>query len=505
MSTPPAAQTGEQLVRQAVALDRSKLAVATGVRNAAGLVLPLAAGVATGQVLEGVAASSGALVAGFADLGGSYRGRARTMLLATAGAAASTFVGAVTGAQDVAAVALMAVWGFVAGLAVALGPAAAFVALLAALSLLLSADFPVSPDAALGRAGLVLAGGVLQTVLAVAVWPLRRQQPERDAVAAVYRAMCRSTDRHEYTQAIAAAEGTLDETLGSGDGHSVVAEGLRTALDEADRLIVERIALQRVREALVAADARFDVTAIDAVQTVAAEAFGRIAETLETRTAPRDIDDLRARVAAAQVDLEAQRARADGPAKALLEEIVMRSEALRGQVRAAARAAMAAAGLDGEDAVEPAGTTAPRDSARRSGRDRRAHDPLATLRANLTLESTAFRHAIRLGAALALAVAVYRIFPLQRGYWVPLTVIFVLKPDFASTFTRGLQRYAGTALGAGLATLLTAAFAPGDVTLVLLCFVFAAGTYAFFYANYAVFTACITALVVFLVAVRGDQ
>ena len=40
------------------------------------------------------------------------------------------------------------------------------------------------------------------------------------------------------------------------------------------------------------------------------------------------------------------------------------------------------------------------------------------------------RHAIRFGAALALGVAIYRIADFDdHGYWVPLTILFVLKPD----------------------------------------------------------------------------
>ena len=73
--------------------------------------------------------------------------------------------------------------------------------------------------------------------------------------------------------------------------------------------------------------------------------------------------------------------------------------------------------------------------------------PGPILRANLTLRSSAFRHAIRLGLTVAVAAAVAEISGLARGYWLPLTVLFVLRPDFGSTFTRGLQRYIGTALG----------------------------------------------------------
>ena len=83
------------------------------------------------------------------------------------------------------------------------------------------------------------------------------------------------------------------------------------------------------------------------------------------------------------------------------------------------------------------------------------------LRANLTLRSSAFRHALRLAVTVAIAATIDRAFDLPRGYWIPLTVLFVLRPDFGSTYTRGLQRYVGTALGVVLATVITAALHPG--------------------------------------------
>ncbi|MFJ3633115.1 FUSC family protein [Streptomyces sp. NPDC090112] len=37
--------------------------------------------------------------------------------------------------------------------------------------------------------------------------------------------------------------------------------------------------------------------------------------------------------------------------------------------------------------------------------------------------------------------------PYERAYWVPVTVVFVLKPDLGSVFSRALLRAAGTAAG----------------------------------------------------------
>jgi uncharacterized membrane protein YccC len=55
---------------------------------------------------------------------------------------------------------------------------------------------------------------------------------------------------------------------------------------------------------------------------------------------------------------------------------------------------------------------------------------------------------VRLMACTLLAAVVSEILPLQRSYWVPLTVAIVLKPDYGSVFARALQRGVGTVVGA---------------------------------------------------------
>jgi uncharacterized membrane protein YccC len=130
-------------------------------------------------------------------------------------------------------------------------------------------------------------------------------------------------------------------------------------------------------------------------------------------------------------------------------------------------------------------------------------DAMHTLRVNLTLRSTAFRHAIRLAVALAIATAAYRGAALPRGYWIPLTALLVLKPEFHETFAAGTGRVLGTVLGAVGATAITVALVPGPLTLVVLVLAFVWCGYALFRTNYTIFTICITGYVVFLLALAG--
>ena len=88
-------------------------------------------------------------------------------------------------------------------------------------------------------------------------------------------------------------------------------------------------------------------------------------------------------------------------------------------------------------------------------RRREAIDMLAgmrTARASLisefNLSTTTARHAIRFGLALAVGVAAYNVIDLrEHGYWIPLTVLFVLRPDSAETIVRLGMRAAGSIVG----------------------------------------------------------
>jgi uncharacterized membrane protein YccC len=55
---------------------------------------------------------------------------------------------------------------------------------------------------------------------------------------------------------------------------------------------------------------------------------------------------------------------------------------------------------------------------------------------------------LRLMACMGVAGVVSEVLPLQRSYWVPLTVAIILKPDYGSVFARALQRGLGTVVGA---------------------------------------------------------
>jgi hypothetical protein len=129
---------------------------------------------------------------------------------------------------------------------------------------------------------------------------------------------------------------------------------------------------------------------------------------------------------------------------------------------------------------------------------------LATLRANFSIDSVAMRHALRFGGALAVGVAIYRIAGFDiHGYWVPLTILFVLKPDPKQTGERIAMRAAGTVIGLVLATALAELLSDALIPTTLVLTTAAALAFALLPIEYALFTAAITVYVVLLTDTLG--
>ncbi len=135
-----------------------------------------------------------------------------------------------------------------------------------------------------------------------------------------------------------------------------------------------------------------------------------------------------------------------------------------------------------------------------------ARAALAAMRSNLTLESTACRHGIRFGVALAAGVAVYRIFEMENhGFWIPLTILFVMRPDRDETYLRLVLRAVGTVLGLILATAFAVTVGGENALTILVLFLAAGLCFGLLTVQYALFTAAITTYVVLLTDILGEN
>jgi hypothetical protein len=126
------------------------------------------------------------------------------------------------------------------------------------------------------------------------------------------------------------------------------------------------------------------------------------------------------------------------------------------------------------------------------------------LRTNLSMRATPLRHALRFGAALAVGVAIYRLVGFDNhGYWLPLTILFVLKPDPRQTSERIAMRAAGTVVGLVLATVLAELLSDAVIPSTIVLTTAAALSFALLAIEYALFTTAITVYVVLLTDTLG--
>src|ERR1700726_1345266 len=166
--------------------DSTKLSTHRAFRNALGVVLPLIAGFALHMPRGGLVVASGALNVSYSDGSDPYSVRVKRMLASSVICAVAVFVGAVSGKHIVLAVTLAAVWAFIAGMFVAVSGAAPDLGIISLVTLLIYAAQRLTPREAAISGVLALAGGLLQTALAAALWPVRRYDPERRALAKFY-------------------------------------------------------------------------------------------------------------------------------------------------------------------------------------------------------------------------------------------------------------------------------------------------------------------------------
>ncbi|HEY4186431.1 MAG TPA: FUSC family protein [Polyangia bacterium] len=123
--------------------------------------------------------------------------------------------------------------------------------------------------------------------------------------------------------------------------------------------------------------------------------------------------------------------------------------------------------------------------------------------ASASTRAVRWRQSARVGALLALAMALSQGLALPSGYWIPMTAAIVTRPELQHTFQRGMARIVGTLVGAAVATLIALALRPLPVVLAALVLLFAGACYLLVHVNYAAFAACLTSYVVFLLAMVG--
>jgi uncharacterized membrane protein YccC len=487
-------------LRDATRFDRSAVSPVGGLIAAIPLTAIFAIAVAAGDPVAAATMGAGAMLVGVAWRVAGGRPPVALLTVDAVLMAFSTFLGSATGSLLWLHLLVVFVWTLMVGLLVALGRRGAVVSTQAVIGIVVFGRFGEPVAAALGLAGLVLAGG-LAMVLFVAIvrWPSPLKL-QRRAVADAYRALADLALAPHGASTIPAAT-RLDEARAALSSPTLFGDpavlALRGLIDEASRFRIELRTITVLGEQAIA-DASADTPEWDPAAREMLEASARGLGTMaaaiegerEASTALEALSSQASHDRPLAGATDAQRR----PTQLHLER---RFEALGGQLRAMARLAQTAHQRGSLLERRPhMGTARPTEG---------LHADLAQIRANATLQSPAGRHAVRLAVVVLVTEILSRHVPLQRSYWMVVAAATVLRPEFAATFTRGAERILGTCAGVGLAGLIVVGLHPSLGVVAPIIGVLAWIAYAVFPASFAAGFAFLTALVVFLLdAVTTD-
>lgn len=418
-----------------------------------------------------IAAAGASAIAGAVALQDSPRGQLRLVVWVTiAMGVAALFAAAAEPYAAVFAV-LVALWGFASGMTWAISANAGLVAASAmALLVLTPAADPPWPEAA-AAGGLALAGGLGQAALMV-VWPRRRRRTQRAALARAYRSLASDA------RALAA------DPTASIDPQPLM--WLKEAFTLTDAQAARRPLAYRSWYGLP-----------DRIAVTLTAIAGRVPGAPECALVLQAAADVLAAVAApsplarrsagdALDAFDATAATVTGPEAVSVQRL---SEQLRDAV-----------------ALRYGEVTPPPDlpELRRPGLPGEARDMLARIRSHLGWESPVLRHAVRLSLAAAAGALVARFADLGHGYWIPLTVVMVLRPETAHTYTRCVGRVAGNALGIVVAGVVVLTLHPTGLFAAGFAALFLAVTYAVAGFGYMALSAALAAAIVMLVDIGGS-
>jgi uncharacterized membrane protein YccC len=482
------------LLRDAARFDRTQSDPIVAFRNAIGVAAPLAIAALAGPTSAGLASAIGALQTGFADRPGPYRLRVLRMLVTASAAGLTSALAVLASRSDAASVVLLAALAFLAGLLITGGPSATQVGVAAVGAALILGHLPNPPSAAVHVGLLVLAGGIGQTLLAIAAWPLRRHRPERLALAGLFRELAAAARLPNDTSAGPAAGATLSTVrqtfFGLGHDHGPSVEAYLVLLAEAERIRREIAVLAGFTERLGAEGATVDAGLTRAALAGCADVLAEVAESLAQG---RPIDPAvrapaRDRMSAALARLSDE---GDSAHVFTRKATAARLEALAGQLRAVTESSRIGASEGRQPETDDVSWAS------------RLRDPLAVIRANLAPDSAVLRHAVRMALLVAGSDLVVRLADIGRGYWVPLTILVVLRPDFGSTLQRSVMRTIGTVVGLLIASELVHWVPAGDWYQIALIAIFCFGMRWAGPGNLGLSAACLAGLVVVLLELNG--
>lgn len=455
----------------------------------------------------------GALFVGLAAPSGSYGRRARTMALFACLAAGAGFGGTLLGHWPLLALVVVVFWTFGAGMLLIFGREGGTLCYVATVCLVIPLAEPANLEQAWLRGILLLSGALWALIVMVWDWPFRRFQPLRQALVAYYHtvrllliplrlSMCshetaKERDNAEFWLLRTRIQNARKEAHQIGDEISplsnATARRLTLLLKQTDALFEVQtdlvVSLRTLTFQTYPAPMQEVLTQAVAVaektQTYLVKALQRGKLQSKRQDLTKELQEVAKRLAvtcAAPLEKES-----DILTLAHLQHIASLFKRLIGICQGSLAL------------MENAKPDLPPDAHRepRQGLWPVLTDVWQTLATQCSTRSRILRYALRLSSAVSLATALSLLVNIPHGYWIPMSVVILLKPDFHTTHQRIAQRLSGTIVGGLLAGVLSILLYEKELLLLLMalcCFLaFLArprryGVYAFFLTAFLVFS-----------------
>ncbi|HUX03952.1 MAG TPA: FUSC family protein [Acidimicrobiales bacterium] len=481
-------------LRSSLTIDTTLLAPVVGAITAIPVVGVFAVALSLHNVTAAIAMAVGANLVAVVALVGAPKISLSLAALDALTMGVSSFVGTATGTATWLHVAVLVPWCFAAGMLVVFGQTQAAIGTQAIIAFVVLGRFHGSLAVAAHLSAYVMAGAFVEVAALVVLRLPPSLRFQRGRLANAMDAIAELALLEPSRSAINTL-GVVDEAeraLGSPAlfGRTDVRD-LRAVLDQARRVRLELTTLAGLRGRLEELAARSEVAALNACVQCAAHLLTLVGNDLrrgvDESEWTRALEDFRTELAA----LRDAFTRHDD-AQIIARQCVTHLVAIGGQLRSAHSLVTESRLVDGRHVWRPR-----LPALRAPDVGRLAYD-LDLLRSNLHRRSAAYRHAIRLAAAVPASVLLASWFSLPRGYWLPFAVAVILKPDYSTLLSRGVGRIMGTALGATLAALVVSTLQPSLALSAVLVGACAWVAYSTWSANFAVAIGFITALVLVL-------
>ncbi len=414
------------------------------------------------------AAFTGIALSGFADFGGSLRGRALANVITGALAVALVCIGTLASTSVIWGPVAALLLTFVVILAGGLGGYAQAGSRVLVIFLVLAIGIPAPTDVLPERVGGVLLGTVLATVASVALWPARPRREIESAIADAAKAIAdglakMAAGAADARSAAAVAEDAVKAarqqaaSLGATPAGPVARDRARAyLLDDLQRATRIMGELRRPSVSHLDHSAVADILDVGRARLAdARKLFLEVADAMRG-VRPSPVGEADSALARTEHDLAGVSADPDGPQDP--KQVVLASEWTLLANELAWTAGIASTHAS-ESPVplgrgDTAGERAPGEADPQIDVARRA---IGVIGADLSVHSVRFQDSVRMAVALGVAVGLTAALDLSHGFWVSLATLTVLKTAARSTAISAFDAIVGTLVGFALSVLIVLA------------------------------------------------